>query len=380
MYARDWQLDVGAGPGTGCAVLVLDREGRVVSWDGGAEGLLGVGAGELRGRECLSLLTRYEQASAKRDRALEVAAAEGHYETQGWKRRADGSRFWASLTVAPLLERPDLEAAFMATVRDVTEGKRRADELRLALEISRAILAGQPQGAVLQLVAQRARALVESDCALVRTPAAAGNVLILRAAAWRRERDAARASPAYEVPLRASIAGRVFTSGRPRLVVDRPAARTSSDYSELGLPGCRPALFVPLTARSRRLGTLMAQNWKSGRPFHRQDLELLLRFANRAALALDVAQVDHDRDRQVVTDERERLGRELHDGAMQSLYAVTLGLTDAVTRTWDHGLQEQLGSLAARIDGVVQGLRNQVHRLRRDLPPVPSDDPRTGEC
>lgn len=378
MYARDWTMGDGllasaampaGGPaehGRDGAVLALDREGRVVCWDRQAERLLGAGDGELRGRHCLSLLTRYAQSSAKRDRALQIAAAAGRFETQGWKRRADGSRFWACMTVAPILDQTAHGLAYLATVRDLTEGKRRADELRVALEISRALLAGQPQGAVLQLVARRARALVGGDCALVRTPGAGGSVLVLRAAAWRCRRDAVRTRPASELPRAASIDGRVFDSGRPRMVLHRRPAPAPSRAREGRRSGWGPALFVPLSAQNRTLGTLMVQNWRSGRPFQRQDLEVLRRLASQAALALHNAQASQDRDRQAVMDERERLGRELHDGAMQSLYAVTLGLADVIARTGDGGLQEQMGSLAARIDGVVQGLRAHVHRLRQD--------------
>jgi signal transduction histidine kinase len=273
------------------------------------------------------------------------------------------------------MEQPGGEPAFEATVRDLTEGKRRADELRAALEISRAILGGQPDDAVLQLVARRARALVEGDCALVRTLGAGGNVLVLRASAWRRPKDAVRTRPAHELPREASIAGRVFDSGRPRLVADLAAVtRAPSRARELARPCGGPALFVPLNAGSRVLGTLTVQKWKSGRPFQRQDLNVLRRFASQAALALHHANVNHDRDRRAVAEERERLGRELHDGAIQSLYAVTLGLAEVGSRTTDRRFQKQLESLGGRIDGVVQGLRSHIHRLRRDLAPGSQDD------
>src|SRR5262249_49072323 len=107
---------------------------------------------------------------------------------------------------------------FMAVVHDLTERRRRADELRGALEISRAILGGQAPGAVLQLATSRARKLVESDCALIRTLGAGGNVLVLRASAWRYQNDARLLAPAHEVLRSGSITGWVFDRGRPRVV------------------------------------------------------------------------------------------------------------------------------------------------------------------
>jgi len=263
--------------------------------------------------------------------------------------------------------------------RDLAECQRRADELRVALEISRAILGGQPDDAVLQLVARRARALVEGDCALVRTPGAGGNMLVLRAAAWRRRKDAVRARPARELPRGTSIAGRVFDSGRARLVADVAAVGPAAWRSrELARPGGGPALFVPLNAGQRTLGTLTVQRWRSGRPFQRHDLALLRRLASQAALTLHHATVNRDRDRRAVAEERERLARELHDGALQSLYAATLGLAEVGSRTGDHRFQKQLESLAARIDAVIEGLRSHIHRLRRD-PILPSPPGGRGE-
>jgi PAS domain S-box-containing protein len=360
--------------GLDCAVLALDRQGRVTSWSPRAERILGVNAGDLLGRHGLSVLARHGPAGAKPDRTLEMAAATGRYQAQGWRWRMDGSRFWASTTVSALVDQVGGRVGFVAIVRDMTESKRRADELRVALEVSRAILGGQAQGAVLQLVAQRARALLEGDCAFVSTPGASGDVLVLRAAAWRHPRDAVRVSAARELPRRASIAGRVFDSGRPRLVVDLPATTATSPRSTLvGRAVGGPALFVPLAAASRKLGTLTVQNWKSRRPFHRQDLQVLQLFASRAALAIHHARVSRDRDNLAVAEERERLGRELHDGAIQSLYAVTLSLSKVVTGTSDHGLHEQLLGLATRVDGVIEGLRHHIHQLRRDTPTTPLD-------
>jgi signal transduction histidine kinase len=272
------------------------------------------------------------------------------------------------MTVAPLLDQAGCEVGFAAIVRDMTESKRRADELRVALEISRAILGGQAQGAVFQLVAQRARVLMQGDCAFVSTPGASGEVLVLRAAAWRHASDAARVRVAGELPRRASIAGRVFDSGRPQLVVNMPAATTWPRSMLVGRALGGPALFVPLAAGGLKLGTLTVQNWKSRRPFHRQDLQVLQLFANRAALAIHRADLHPDRDHVALAEERERLGRDLHDGAIQSLYAVTLGLSEVVTGTQDLGLHEQLAGLASRIDRVIDGLRHHIQQLRPDLP------------
>jgi signal transduction histidine kinase len=228
---------------------------------------------------------------------------------------------------------------------------------------------------VLQLVARRGRKLVEGDCALVRTLSADGKVLILRAAAWRHPNDALLVAPAREVLRGGSITGYVFDTGRPRLVTGRPrTARTQARSERPAWADPSPALYVPLNAVGRTLGTLVVMNWRSRRSFRRQDLTVLQLLANRAALGIHHASLNRDRERLAVTEERERLGRELHDGAIQSLYAVTLDLAGTIARTADHGLQEQLAAMAGRIDAVIQGLRAHIHQLRRDLNPSPLED------
>ena len=357
-------------------VLMLDHDGRVVWSNSRVERILGVRPGGLRGRSCLWLLAQPNvQAADRRNRALETARSSGGYETSGWRWRADGSRFWASVTLRPVRDQTSGGFGFVAIVRDLTEKRRRADELRGALEISRAILAGQPPGVVLQLVAGRGRKLVEGDCALVRTLGADGKVLVLRAAAWRHPNDALVVAPAREVLRDRSITGYVFNTGRPRLVTGRPrAARPQARYERPAWADPSPALYVPLNALGRTLGTIVVMNWRSRRSFRRQDLDVLQLLANRAALGIHHASLNRDRERLAVAEERDRLGRELHDGAIQSLYAVTLDLAGTIARTADHGLQEQLAAMAGRVDAVIQGLRAHIHQLRRDLNPSPLEE------
>lgn len=377
-----------AGHGLDRGVLMLDQEGLVTSWNDEAARILGVGPGGLQGRSWLSLLTVSEAEGGSWNRALETARLHGTYEAHGWRWRMDGSRFWASVTVRPARDQVRGAPGFMAVVRNLTEDRRRARGLRHALEISRAILAGRPWDAVLQLIADRSRALVGGDCALVRTLGESGNVLVLRATAWRHQSDALLAAPGHELRRRGSITGRVFDTGRPKLVTGRARSLRAQARSETLRPlwpSMGPGLYVSLNAAGHKLGTLVVLNWKTRHPFHRTDLEVLQLLASQAAFAIHHALVGRERERLAVEHERERLGRDLHDGAIQSLYAVTLGLAGTIARTADGGLEEQLAGVAGRIDAVIRGLRAQIHQLRGDLnpiaagrgrPPFPSSTPR----
>ena len=357
-------------------VLMLDRDGRVMSWNEDAEGILGARPGGLRGRSWHSLLAETQPENERWSRALATAMSRGVYEAHGWRWRMDGSRFWASISIRPARHKKSDGSGFVAVVRDLTREKRQADELRGALDISRAILAGQTADAVFQLVADRGRVLVDGDCALVRTHDAGGDVLVLRAVAWRDLSDALLVAPAPELVRGGSTTGQVFDTGQPRLVPGRArSVRTQATSETLRplWPGVSPALHVPLITEDQRLGTIVVLNWKTQRPFSQQDLDVLQLLANEAALAIHHARIHREQEQLAVAQERERLGRELHDGAIQSLYAVTIDLAGTVARTADHGVSEQLAAVARRIDTVIDGLRAHIQQLRSDLNPIPQD-------
>lgn len=357
-------------------VLMLDRDGQVTSWNEDAEGVLGARPGGLRGRSWHSLLAETQPDNERWTRALATAMSRGVYEAHGWRWRMDGSRFWASISIRPARHKKNDGSGFVAVVRDLTREKRHADELRGALEISRAILAGQAADAVFQLVADRARVLVDGDCALVRTPDAGGDVLVLRAVAWRDLSDALLVAPAPELVRRGSTTGQVFDTGQPRLVPGRQRpVRTQATSETLRplWPGVSPALHVPLNTEDLSLGTIVVLNWKTQRPFSQQDLDVLQLLGREAALAIHHARINREQEQLAVAQERERLGRELHDGAIQSLYAVTIDLAGTVARTADHRVSEQLAGVARRIDTVIDSLRAHIQQLRSDLNPIPQD-------
>ena len=357
------------GPGREQGLLRLDPDGRVTSWNREAERILGVGPGKLLGQSCPSLLAENDVEMVRWTRALEVADSRGIYDAYGWKTREDGSRFWASVTLRAARDQTSGQPGFVAVVRDVSEEECRAEQLRGALEISRAVLAGEPADAVLQLVASRSRTLVDGDCALVRTLGASGDVLILRATAWRHPSDALLAAPAGEVLRFGSITGQVFDSGHPRLVAGRARTVRTQSRSEVlrpVWPSVGPALYVPLSAEGQKFGTLVVLNWKTGRPFRRPDLDLLQILARQTALAFQNACVNRERERLAVAQERERLGRELHDGAIQSLYAITLFLAGTIARTADQAVEEHLAGVSDRIDAVIGRLRAHIQQLRGD--------------
>jgi signal transduction histidine kinase len=237
--------------------------------------------------------------------------------------------------------------------------------------------------AVLQLVAERARTLVRADAAAVRTADAGAQTLVLRGVSERGGRHVMPLVPVQELPIPGSVCGAVFETGLPRLFPDLWGAWKSLPVTASGsritsawrrvVHG--PALLVPLRVRDRTVGVLMASNSRGRLPFHRHDLATLGLFANQVAVTVQQAHVRRDQERQALIEERKRLGRDLHDGAIQSLYAVTLRLMAAIERAPDGRLADQLSRLTRHVDVVIADLRGHVSALRSDAAdPAPATE------
>src|SRR2546430_13770333 len=77
------------------ALLMLDPEGRVVSWNAGAERLKGYHAEEIMGQHFSRFYPPEDVQAGKPERALQQAVAEGQWEDEGWRGRKGGARVWA---------------------------------------------------------------------------------------------------------------------------------------------------------------------------------------------------------------------------------------------------------------------------------------------
>jgi PAS domain S-box-containing protein len=109
---------------TDYAIFMLDPDGRVATWNAGAQRLKGYTAGEIIGRHFSCF---YPQEARERDdpgRGLARAAAEGRFEDEGWRVRKEGSRFWANVVLTALRDADGNLKGFAKITRDVTERKR----------------------------------------------------------------------------------------------------------------------------------------------------------------------------------------------------------------------------------------------------------------
>ena len=112
------------------AICMLDAEGRLVSWNAGARRIKGYEADEIVGQHFSRFYTPEDRERGIPELALETSAREGRFETEGWRVRKDGSRFWANVVIDPIRGEDGSLVGFAKVTRDLTERRAAEDELR----------------------------------------------------------------------------------------------------------------------------------------------------------------------------------------------------------------------------------------------------------
>ena len=103
------------------AIYMLDIDGRVTSWNSGAERITGYRADEIIGQSFARFHLDPDTATGEPARLLALAAAAGSYHAEGWRRRKDGSQFWASIVIDALRNPEGQLLGFAKITRDITE-------------------------------------------------------------------------------------------------------------------------------------------------------------------------------------------------------------------------------------------------------------------
>jgi signal transduction histidine kinase len=239
------------------------------------------------------------------------------------------------------------------------EAIQRERRLEAVGEIATATLAGIESETVLELVADRARELVGADVAMVAVPADEPGSLVLVVASGEHADDLR----GLVFPQGESLSGEVVTSREPMVLEDASSDRRA--YQPMVRAGeMGPSMFVPLVVRGSVYGTIAVSNRVGGQQFGGEDLALVQTLAAQAAVVLEFDRAQRELQRLVVMEDRERIAKELHDGVIQSLFAVGMGMQATATMSRDPELQRRIESAVEEMDGVIRDLRNYIFGLR----------------
>jgi PAS domain S-box-containing protein len=115
---------------TDYAIYMLSPEGLVASWNSGAQRIKGYAANEIIGQHISRFYTESARAAGEPALALQAATQTGKHETEGWRVRKDGSRFWASVVIDAIRDERGTLVGFVKITRDISERQ----EAQLALQ------------------------------------------------------------------------------------------------------------------------------------------------------------------------------------------------------------------------------------------------------
>jgi two-component system CheB/CheR fusion protein len=112
------------------AIFMLDPEGRVASWNEGAENLKQYKAHEILGHNFREFFSEEDRIAKKPEHELEVAKEEGRAEATGWRIRKDGTRFWANVIISAIRNEEGELVGFSKVTRDLTAEKEADEKLK----------------------------------------------------------------------------------------------------------------------------------------------------------------------------------------------------------------------------------------------------------
>jgi PAS domain S-box-containing protein len=115
---------------TDSAIFLLDREGKVLTWNSGAERIKGYKAKEIIGQHFSCFYPSEARETRWPERELEIAGREGRFADEGIRVRKDGSTFWASVVITALRDEAGELRGFSKVTRDLTERKNLEERTR----------------------------------------------------------------------------------------------------------------------------------------------------------------------------------------------------------------------------------------------------------
>ncbi len=239
---------------------------------------------------------------------------------------------------------------------EIRSRERWLDALR---DITNQVLSGAGRSSLLEKVAEHALELASADVATIITESETSGELVVAASVGARSTELL----GQTMPADQSISGEVMSSRRSLVLADLSAdPRAFQPIVRLGRHG--PGLFIPLRVPGGATGTLMVANLRGGRPFDESTRRIVESFTDQASVALEFEKAQADLRRLGLMEDRERIAKELHDGIIQSLFAVGMNLQGTAILAGSPETVGRIESSVEELDKVIRDLRNYIFGLR----------------
>jgi len=267
------------------AIFMLDPEGHITTWNEGAQRIKGYSASEILGRNFSCFYPAADAEQGKPAENLAIAAREGRLESEGWRVRKDGSRFWASVVITPVHDEKGRLLGFTKVTRDITERKRVREAF--LLEVTNALLSNLDITKLLSAVGTCIRQVKEFDYATLALYDSETKKLRIHLV------GSAAGTPSFPATILTPVAGSPegwsYVSQKPLLLRGNPGEQFPFKLPEyLAQVSVKSGCWIPLVGRDKAVGTMNLFS-ASAQAFSDEDLVSLSQLAGQAAVALDNA-------------------------------------------------------------------------------------------
>ena len=268
---------------------------------------------------------------------------------------------------AVVLTLAEAAAVAVENARLYREARDRERWMAVSQELTTLLLSGAEEDDALTLIARRVQEVAHADTAALVLPGVGRT--------WVCE-IAAGAHSAGLIGTLFPPEGRALTTlaHQTGLTVDSLAeAWGTHDLLVPELASFGPALYAPMIHRGRGVGVMLLLRAQGAAPFTDQDLEIAELVAGQATMAFELADAQHAKEMATLLDERARIGRDLHDLAIQQLFATGMQISAARDRLCAEDADGSVDLVAVRgalessleaIDDSVCQIRSIVRSLR----------------
>ncbi|MEV2245689.1 GAF domain-containing sensor histidine kinase [Streptomyces sp. NPDC049970] len=239
------------------------------------------------------------------------------------------------------------------------ESRNRARWLAASSEVTNSLLSGRPRPAVLALILEHACGNVPTGLGMIAVPIEGTDTLRIALAAGD---DAERHHGAL-VSVRDGYLGAAYAhagaSGTRDIEGDARSGADSSRWAGLG-----PAVAVPIGSGRVVRGVLLLARAKGEPPYSAVESESLTMFARQASLAMELAERRKEAEQIALLEDRDRIARDLHDLAIQRLFAIGMTLQGAQRFATHPQAETRLRRAVDDLDTTIKTIRSTIFGLR----------------
>jgi signal transduction histidine kinase len=239
------------------------------------------------------------------------------------------------------------------------DARRQQQWLRATAEVTGRLLSGDQPGTVLELVARQALEMSGADLVVLALPTGNRGTLMIEHAYG----DGAAGALGLVLQAERSASGIVMASGKPLAVADfssdQRVAQVAREHMPLG-----PAVLVPLGPAGDVRGVLTAGRRRGALPLPADAVDMLITFAAQAGIGLELAEHRSDAQRLALSEDRDRIARDLHDLVIQRLFATGMSLQGTTALIGDPEVADRVEKAVDALDETIREIRSAIFSLQ----------------